>query len=100
MKYCEFQDLILDAPVLLVGNKSDQRGDRMVSVDEGHKRHKDIFCESFHEISVRESYDEVSELNFNYQPIFTSIFDFNLSRYATFSKMYAGIGECSINVRN
>ncbi|XP_037047591.1 ras-related and estrogen-regulated growth inhibitor isoform X2 [Bradysia coprophila] len=53
------KDFILNAPVLLVGNKTDQHGDRMVTMDEGHKRYKDISCESFHEISVRESYEEV-----------------------------------------
>lgn len=48
---------------MLVGNKCDQHDDRMVTIDEGRKRHKDIFCESFHEISVRESYEEVNAIN-------------------------------------
>ena len=55
-----FQDTTLDVPVVLVGNKKDQVEDRMVSADEGLKRSKDIGCHSFHEISVRESIDEVS----------------------------------------
>ncbi len=73
----EFQDFILDAPVLLVGNKCEQHDDRMVTVDEGHKRHKDIFCESFHEISVRESYEEVGtivikSMEFNFNDLYTT----------------------------
>lgn len=45
---------------MLVGNKKDQAGDRMVSSEEGFKRSRDIGCQTFHEISVRESIDEVS----------------------------------------
>uniref|UniRef100_A0A6A7G2W2 small monomeric GTPase n=2 Tax=Hirondellea gigas TaxID=1518452 RepID=A0A6A7G2W2_9CRUS len=51
-----------DAPVLLVGNKKDLVGDRMVSTDEGLKRSRDIGCRAFHEISVRESIEEVKEV--------------------------------------
>ena len=46
-------------PVILVGNKNDQLGDRMVIVDEGQKRSREIACVCFHEISVRESIDQV-----------------------------------------
>lgn len=46
-------------PVILVANKTDQLEDRMVTREEGHKRSKDIGCACFHEISVRESIDEV-----------------------------------------
>ncbi|KAK8726207.1 hypothetical protein OTU49_010421, partial [Cherax quadricarinatus] len=46
--------------VVLVGNKKDQSGDRMVDTQEGFKRSRDIGCQAFHEVSVRESIDEVS----------------------------------------
>ncbi|XP_077301061.1 ras-related and estrogen-regulated growth inhibitor-like protein [Arctopsyche grandis] len=49
----------LDVPVVLVGNKTDQGGDRMVSVEEGQRRSKEIGCVCFHEISVRESIEQV-----------------------------------------
>ncbi|KAG7305715.1 hypothetical protein JYU34_009841 [Plutella xylostella] len=50
---------ILEVPVVLVGNKADLAGDRMVSTEEGHRRSKDIGCVCFHEISVRESIEQV-----------------------------------------
>ncbi|XP_045459619.1 ras-related and estrogen-regulated growth inhibitor [Melitaea cinxia] len=53
------KDSILETPVVLVGNKTDQVGDRMVSTDEGQRRSKEIGCVCFHEISVRESIDQV-----------------------------------------
>lgn len=46
-------------PVILVANKIDQYGDRMVSVEEGQKRFREISCACFHEISVRESIEQV-----------------------------------------
>lgn len=46
-------------PVILVGNKTDQTGDRMVSIEEGQRRFRDLTCVCFHEISVRESVDQV-----------------------------------------
>ncbi|CAH2238778.1 jg11656 [Pararge aegeria aegeria] len=49
----------METPVVLVGNKVDQAGDRMVSTDEGQRRSKEIGCVCFHEISVRESIDQV-----------------------------------------
>jgi hypothetical protein len=55
----------VEAPVLLVGNKTDQIGDRMVAFEEGQRRSADIDCVSFHEISVRENIDEVRESTFN-----------------------------------
>ncbi|GAB1859863.1 small monomeric GTPase [Camponotus japonicus] len=48
--------------VLLVGNKADlscSPGERMVSAMEGQKRAKEIEAHAFHEISVRESVDQV-----------------------------------------
>lgn len=45
--------------MVLVGNKTDQWGDRMVSKEDGHKRFREISCACFHEISVRESVDQV-----------------------------------------
>lgn len=38
----------------------DQTGDRMVTTEEGQRRSKEIGCVCFHEISVRESIDQVS----------------------------------------
>lgn len=49
----------MDVPVILVANKVDQFDDRMVSTEEGLKRSQEIGCACFHEISVRESIDEV-----------------------------------------
>lgn len=57
--WSHFQDC-LETPVVLVGNKVDQAGDRMVSTDEGHHRSREIGCVCFHEISVRESIEQVS----------------------------------------
>lgn len=51
--------------VLLVGNKADlscSPGERMVSALEGQKRAKEIEAHAFHEISVRESVDQVRTL--------------------------------------
>uniref|UniRef100_T1GFG3 small monomeric GTPase n=1 Tax=Megaselia scalaris TaxID=36166 RepID=T1GFG3_MEGSC len=53
------KDNLVDIPVVLVGNKTDQWGDRMVSKEDGHKRFREISCACFHEISVRESVDQV-----------------------------------------
>lgn len=53
------QEGLLDVPVILVGNKIDQWGDRMISVEEGQRRSREIACACFHEISVRESIDQV-----------------------------------------
>ncbi|KAL0273371.1 UNVERIFIED_CONTAM: hypothetical protein PYX00_006053 [Menopon gallinae] len=55
----ECKDAAMDVPVLLIGNKTDLARDRMVSKEEGLKRSKDIGCVCFHEISVRESVDQV-----------------------------------------
>ncbi|KAJ2950520.1 hypothetical protein O0L34_g8764 [Tuta absoluta] len=53
------KDSALETPVVLVGNKTDQVGDRMVSTEEGQRRSQEIGCVCFHEISVRESIDQV-----------------------------------------
>ncbi|VEN56511.1 unnamed protein product [Callosobruchus maculatus] len=53
------KDGSVDVPVVLVGNKTDQVEDRMVSHEEGQKRSKEIGCVCFHEISVRESIEQV-----------------------------------------
>ncbi|OWR48628.1 putative MRAS2 [Danaus plexippus plexippus] len=53
------KDSIPETPVVFVGNKVDQLGDRMVSTEEGQRRSKEIGCVCFHEISVRESIDQV-----------------------------------------
>lgn len=53
------RDALCDIPVVLVGNKNDQFEDRMVSLEEGQRRSKEIGCVCFHEISVRESIDQV-----------------------------------------
>jgi hypothetical protein len=42
-----------------VGNKIDQCNDRMVTTMEGQRRSKEVACVCFHEISVRESIDQV-----------------------------------------
>jgi len=50
--------------VLLVGNKTDlscSPGERVVSALEGQRRAKEIEAHAFHEISVRESVDQVSQ---------------------------------------
>ena len=48
-----------DIPVILVGNKIDQCGDRMVPLEDGQKRFREISCACVHEISVRESTEQV-----------------------------------------
>lgn len=53
------KDSLADFPVVLVGNKIDQIADRMVTSEEGQRRSKEIGCVCFHEISVRESIDQV-----------------------------------------
>ena len=41
-----------------MGNKNDLEPERMVSVDEGRLRSVALGCSAFHDISVRESYEE------------------------------------------
>ena len=43
--------------LILVGNKTDQVEDRMVTYEEGEKRSRDLGCDLFFEISVREEAD-------------------------------------------
>ena len=47
-----------DAAVLIVGNKSDLKYDRIVEYEEGEELARSLNC-AFMEVSVRESYDEV-----------------------------------------
>ncbi|KAL9928724.1 ras-related and estrogen-regulated growth inhibitor isoform 2-T2 [Glossina fuscipes fuscipes] len=63
------KDCMSDVPVILVGNKTDQTGDRMVGLEEGQRRFKELSCACFHEISVRESVDQV-------QAVFRDVFRF------------------------
>ena len=53
------KDNSCDAPVMLVANKIDQYGDRMVFVEDGQRRYREIGCVGFREISVRESIEQV-----------------------------------------
>ncbi|XP_052126099.1 ras-related and estrogen-regulated growth inhibitor-like protein [Frankliniella occidentalis] len=53
------KESLSDVPVVLVGNKIDQWGDRMVSPEDGQRRSKEIGCVCFHEISVREDFEQV-----------------------------------------
>ena len=48
-----------DIPVALVGNKNDLEYERMVSVEECSKKHEELNCTSFHDVSVRECIEEV-----------------------------------------
>lgn len=60
--FCFFsKDNSCDAPVMLVANKIDQYGDRMVLVEDGQRRYREIGCVGFREISVRESIEQVSQ---------------------------------------
>lgn len=47
---------------MLVGNKIDQCGDRMIMLEEGQRRSREIGCVGFREISVRESIDQVNNM--------------------------------------
>lgn len=58
-QFFSFQDGFLDVPVILVGNKIDQFNDRMIDFEEGQRRSREISCACFHEISVRESIEQV-----------------------------------------
>lgn len=55
---------------MLVANKIDQYGDRMVFVEDGQRRYREIGCVGFREISVRESIEQVgqhaSQFSFKY----------------------------------
>lgn len=53
------KEALSEVPVVLVGNKADQSGDRMVSLEDGQRRSREIGCVCFHEISVRESIEQV-----------------------------------------
>ena len=49
-----------ELPVVLVANKNDLDHERMVSKVDGKKRSQDVGCTGFHDISVRESYEEAA----------------------------------------
>lgn len=59
------KDNSCDAPVMLVANKIDQYGDRMVLVEDGQRRYREIGCVGFREISVRESIEQVNSITLN-----------------------------------
>lgn len=59
--FCQNQEEILECPVILVANKSDQQ-DRMVTTEQGSMFSREIGCAAFREISVRENIEEVSEI--------------------------------------
>lgn len=59
------KDNSCDAPVMLVANKIDQYGDRMVLVEDGQRRYREIGCVGFREISVRESIEQVNSFTLN-----------------------------------
>lgn len=59
LSICYIKDNSCDAPVMLVANKIDQFGDRMVLVEDGQRRYREIGCVGFREISVRESIEQV-----------------------------------------
>ncbi|XP_053961576.1 ras-related and estrogen-regulated growth inhibitor-like protein isoform X2 [Anastrepha obliqua] len=63
------KDSLSHVPVILVGNKTDQTEDRMVSLEEGQRRFRELSCACFHEISVRESIEQV-------QSVFRDVFRF------------------------
>lgn len=50
---------------MLVANKIDQYGDRMVLVEDGQRRYREIGCVGFREISVRESIEQVNSITLN-----------------------------------
>lgn len=50
---------------MLVANKIDQYGDRMVLVEDGQRRYREIGCVGFREISVRESIEQVNSFTLN-----------------------------------
>lgn len=92
------KDYMSDVPVILVGNKNDQTGDRMVSVEEGQRRFRELSCACFHEISVRESVDQVcgqKEARISNHFIF-----FLPSRCKMYFEMYSGFGVYPVKIPN
>ncbi|XKL61298.1 hypothetical protein PGB90_008355 [Kerria lacca] len=75
----------VDVPVALVGNKNDQIADRMVTLEEGQKRSQEIGCVFFHEISVRESIEQV-------WAVFTDLWHFR-KVHMKFPKLRRSISE-------
>lgn len=74
--YTDLKDNPFDLPVILVGNKVDQQYDRMVTYAEGRKRCQELGCVAFHEISVREDVDQVSQFCFFFSTILMLEHDF------------------------
>lgn len=103
-----FQDGNFDVPVILVANKIDQYGDRMVSVEEGQRRFREISCACFHEISVRESIEQVCllisqidwEKNGTAQQMQKSISRFPFTRCGVYFAMCVAFGVFSLNSQN
>lgn len=58
----QLQESSVDVPMVFVGNKIDQIGDRMVSTQEGMWQARFGSCVCFHEISVRESTEQVTRV--------------------------------------
>jgi GTPase SAR1 family protein len=54
--------VMTSTPVVLVANQIDRIHDRMVTQDEGFQRSLELGCLSFHEISVRENVESVSNI--------------------------------------
>lgn len=63
------KDNSCDAPVMLVANKIDCYGDRMVFVEDGQRRYREIGCVGFREISVRESIEQVCTHSYDYDSV-------------------------------
>lgn len=55
---------------MLVANKIDQYGDRMVFVEDGQRRYREIGCVGFREISVRESIEQVKYTRTQYAHLY------------------------------
>lgn len=60
---------------MLIANKADLTytpGERVVSTAEGRQRAEEIEAHAFHEISVRESVEQVTTLTFQFLYLFTA----------------------------
>lgn len=73
------KDNSCDVPVMLVANKIDQFGDRMVLVEDGQRRYREIGCVGFREISVRESIEQVRSIFLNKTDEFTICYSYTFA---------------------